>query len=122
MSLRDSLRKIQENKDKDINKDPNKDGKLSIFSRLLLHGGNASDASSTIYGLNHGAMEANPLFGSNPSSLKVALIKTGTSIGSDLLFSNMAKKHPKLANGLAKGMGIGLMAVAASNIHQTRKK
>jgi hypothetical protein len=97
------------------------DKKLSIFSRMLLHGGNASDAGSTIYGLKQGAVEANPVWGSAPSPYLVGGIKAGTSLAEDVGLSKLAKSRPKLANGLAKGIGIGMLAVAASNMHQAKK-
>jgi hypothetical protein len=96
-------------------------GKLSIFSRMILHGGNTADAGSTIYALKSGARESNPIYGNDPKGLKIGLIKAGTSIGTDFALSKLAKKHPKLANGLAKGLGVGLMAIAASNINQAKK-
>lgn len=38
-------------------------GTLTMPSLVMLLGGNAADAGSTIYALQHGARETNPLFG-----------------------------------------------------------
>jgi len=96
--------------------------KLSIISRAILHGGNASDLATTIHALDKpNVNEANPILGTDPSTLKLSLIKAGTSIGTDLLLSRLSKTHPKLANGMAKGLGIGMMLVAAHNLNTSRK-
>lgn len=103
------------------NKEKPDEKKLSKISRAILHGGNTSDAISTIYALkNPNVVEANRLYGRQSSNLKVAGIKAASSIVEDVLLSKLAKTKPKLANGLAKGIGIGMMMVAANNVNQGR--
>lgn len=114
------LSNLYGNVSKENEKSDNK--KLSILSRAIMHGGNTSDAASTIYALkNPNVIEANPIWGQRPSNLKVAAIKSAGSIVEDILLSKLAKHKPKLANGLAKGIGIGMMMVAANNIHQSKR-
>lgn len=99
------------------------EGKLSLFSRSILHGGNISDAGSTIYGINSGKVEEkNSFYGNNPSDIRVLLTKGLASVAEDLLLSKLAKHHPKLANNLAKITGGFNFGVAANNIYQTRKE
>jgi len=127
MAIFDNLKKyVKDKPDTTINtsettkEEPKK--KLTMLSRLILHGGNTADAGSTIHALGSGNVrEINPLFGGSPSNIKVALTKTGTSVIEDVLLNKLAKKHPKLANGLAKGIGIGMLAVAGNNIAQSKR-
>ena len=127
MSIFGNLKKYTKDEELDKSSTKTEDDeskrKLSIFSRILLHGGNAADLGSTIHALkNDNVKEANPIYGENPSALKLGLIKSGGSIGIDFALSKMAKKKPKLANGVAKGIGIGMLAVAANNMKQASNK
>ena len=100
---------------------PKTSGKLSKSSLAMLLGGNAADAASTIYALKRGARETNPLYGEQPSVGKLLAIKGGTTAGAYLLSKLLAKDRPKLANGLAKGLGAALTGVAAHNVMQARE-
>lgn len=96
-------------------------GTLSPLSLAMLLGGNGADAASTIYALRHdGVKEANPVYGSHPSAAKVMAIKGLGTAAQWAVLKMLAKQHPKLANGIAKGIGIGTGAVAANNIRQVK--
>lgn len=95
-------------------------GTLSPLSVGFLVGGNGMDAASTIYGLSRGAEELNPLLGSQPGAAKVIGMKALATVAQYLVLRKLAESHPKLANGIAKGAGIGLGLVGAHNFTQAR--
>lgn len=97
------------------------DGKLSGTSKAMLLGGNAADLLSTLYGLQHGALEQNPMYGGeNPSAAKVMAIKGAGTLASYLLMRQLAKRHPQAANLASKILGAGLGGVAAWNVSQAK--
>jgi hypothetical protein len=98
------------------------EGKLKLIPRIILHGGNVSDAITTLDALHNGQLEGNPIYGNQPSDLRILGTKIGTSLLTDYLLSKIAKQHPKLANGMAIGSGIGLGLIAAHNNSISRKK
>lgn len=90
--------------------------KLKLIPRLILHGGNGADLITTLDVLNSGqGKEANPIFGSDPNKGLLIGSKVASSLMTDYFLSKLAKKHPKLANGIAIGAGAGLSAIAARN-------
>lgn len=95
--------------------------RFTLASVLALAAGNGADGLSTIYALKHGVREANPVFGRSPHPAKVAAIKGATTVAEWLMLKKLAKDHPKLANGLAKGIGAAMAGVAAHNVYQGRK-
>lgn len=116
----EALRQVIEAMAQQAQTQPAEPGRLTLPSLLMLLGGNAADAGSTIYALNHGAREANPVLGSHPSAAKVLAMKGAGTAAQWLVLKLLAKEHPKLANGIAKGVGIGLGAVGAHNFGQAK--
>lgn len=95
-------------------------GSLSLPSLLMLLGGNGVDAGSTIYALQHGAREVNPIFGSNPSAAKVVALKGAGTAAQWALLKLLAKNHPKFANWMAKGAGGAMAGVGIHNFTQAK--
>lgn len=56
--------------------------------RWAYHGTNLADASTTVYGLNHGCKEGNPLLGEDPSDATIALFAVGSSVLYELVCNN----------------------------------
>lgn len=97
-------------------------GSLSPLSLAMLIGGNGLDAGSTIYALRQpGIREANPLLGSHPGTGTVLAAKVGGTAAEWLLLRLLAKKHPKLANGLAKGIGGAMAGIGVNNLRLAQK-
>lgn len=99
---------------------PDKKG-VSKWAQLATLGGHMGDAASTIYVQNKGGRDLNPVFGDHPSNAKVIGVKSGSAALQMLLQHLLGKRHPKLANGLGYGTGIGLGAVTAHNINVGKK-
>lgn len=99
------------------------EGKLKIFPRIVFHAGNTADAITTINALNNSNVEEGNklIYGSHPSDARVIATKAGVGILTDYYLRHLAKKHPKLANGIALGAGIGLSGIAIHNHNQRGK-
>jgi hypothetical protein len=72
--------------------------------------GQAADLVTTVQALNRGAVEANPLYGKQPSTAKLVAAKL-PMVGLGYLLHRIAPRNPKLAKGLAYaigGVGVGL--------------
>jgi hypothetical protein len=95
--------------------------RLTVPSMLALLGGNAADAGSTIYALRNGAREMNPVYGESPHPGKVVGIKAASTLAELLLLRKLAEHKPKLANGLAKGIGAAMGGIAIHNVRQAGK-
>lgn len=96
---------------------------LSKLSAGMLWGGAGADVGSTLYALSHGARESNPIYGSNPDALRLALIKGGSMALSHFLLNRFAKQGDgpnKTANLIAKLLGGAQGAIAAHNLTQAR--
>lgn len=95
--------------------------RVSPWAQLATGVGHGADAGSTIYALNHGGVEGNPIYGSRPSAGKIAAIKGGTAAMQMLMQHIIGKSHPGLANAMGFGTGAGLGGVAAHNLSMTKK-
>lgn len=91
---------------------------LSPLSLGMLVGGNGLDAASTIYALQNGARETNPILGDQPGAGKVLAVKGLGTLAQWLLLRKLAESKPELANWLAKGIGAGMAGVGAWNATQ----
>lgn len=83
----------------------------------VLGAGQAADALSTISALGReGTHEANSgIYGSHPSAARIAATKAAVMVPTALLLDKMHDEHPKLAQGLALGLGALGFALAAKN-------
>jgi hypothetical protein len=61
--------------------------------RYAYHAANAVDAGTTIYGVEHGCRETNPIAGDSPSTGKVVGIALATSAIYELVCSNTEEEH-----------------------------
>lgn len=95
--------------------------KLDGVSKGLLIGGNVADLGSTLYALNNGARETNPLYGDHPSAAKLLAVKGAGTLLQYILLNKFAKHHPTAANRVAKAIGAGLGGVSAWNLSQVKK-
>lgn len=85
---------------------------------LPIIGGNAFDLGSTLFALSkQNTYEANPFLRNADSSGMVA-IKTASTATQLWALNKLRKKHPKLARGIAIGIGVALSAVAVNNLRQ----
>ena len=102
---------------------PEKKSHTGMHASLgVMAGGQVADALTTIAALKRsGTEEGNPVYGRNPSAGKVLGIKAATMIPIALLLDRLHDKHPKLAKGLALGVG-GLGAGVAMHNAQVGKK
>lgn len=98
-----------------------KDGRLTVASMMALGAGNGLDAGSTVYALNRGAHETNPVYGAQPNAAKVLAIKGATTAGQLWLLKKMAKSHPKAANALAKISGAAMGVIGVHNLRQASR-
>jgi hypothetical protein len=95
-------------------------GKLPNWAKVFATSGQLSDLGSTIYGLQHGAHEANPIM---PQGLgPIVATKAGTTIGGLYGLSKLAESHPKLAKGLSIGMGSAGFIPALINTYRLTRK
>lgn len=102
--------------------DPPKKKELTKLSIGALTAANIADAASTIAALKQpGTREGNPLLGDHPSVGKVLAVKGATTAAQLLVLTKLGKKHPKVANGIAKGLSAVVGAVAVSNLTKGRK-
>lgn len=99
---------------------PPRDGRITVASMLALAAGNGLDAGSTIYALNHGARETNPVYGDQPSAAKVLAIKGAGTLAQYLILRALAKRHPKAANLTAKIIGGMTAGVGVKNLREVR--
>lgn len=84
--------------------------------------GGVADGLSTHQGLkNPNLQETNPLFGKNPSGAKIGAIKGVTGAVQALALDRLAKNKPKLAKGIAIGIGTLQAAIAANNMRLANK-
>lgn len=93
--------------------------KIAIPSLVI---GGAADGLSTHHALKQpGLQEGNPLYGKNPSGGRIGLIKGASAVSQLLLLDRLAKTKPKLAKGIAIGMGVLQAGVAANNMRLANK-
>lgn len=99
---------------------PDQKGKLPSWVLPYAIGGQAADAGTTLYGLNHNAQEQNPFL--PHSSLPIAATKAASTIAEVYGIRKLEKNHPKLAKGL--GIAVGSMGLipALMNLYQINKK
>jgi hypothetical protein len=71
--------------------------------------------------LNRGAVESNPLLGKRPSAAKLVAAKL-PMVGVGWLLAKIAPGHPKLAKGLAYGIGGVGFGLAIHNLRQGRAR
>jgi hypothetical protein len=79
-------------------------------------GGNASDLTLTLYALNRGKDEANPILhplGRHPVALAAA--KTGMTVSTMYALLKLHDRRPKLATSIAIGAAAVMLAVSAHN-------
>jgi hypothetical protein len=94
---------------------------VSKWAQLATLGGHAADAGSTIYALNHGGLEGNPIYGEHPSMGKIAAVKGGSAALQMLLQHVIGKSSPTAANVMGFGTGAALGGVAAHNLSVAKK-
>lgn len=93
--------------------------KMHKFGLPVMMGGQIADALSTISALKRpNTHEGNPIYGKKPSAGKVWGIKAATTLPTAYLLDRLASDHPKLALGLA--LGIGALGFGAAGWNQTR--
>lgn len=85
---------------------------------LVLILGSSADLSSTMYALNNGAREANPIM--TGSTAKMVAIKAGGTAGIIYLVNKLKKNKPKTANIVSCSIGAGFGAIAVHNIQVGR--
>lgn len=100
---------------------PKSDDRLTLASILALAAGNGADVASTVYALNRGAQEANPVYGTQPSAAKLLAIKGAGTAAQWLVLHKMAKSHPKIANAVAKVVGGANGALAVHNLRAAQQ-
>lgn len=96
--------------------------KLPMMASLGIMGaGQVADALSTHRAVKRGASESNPVYGKKPSLGKLLAIKAATNVPLAVVFEKLHKHHPKLARGLALGVGGVGFGLAAHNSRQGKK-
>ena len=84
--------------------------------------GNVFDISTTLYALqNPNVFEANPIVAKMDKPEMIAAKAASTCLQLWAL-QKLAKTHPKLARGIAIGIGVGMGAVGVNNIIQGKKR
>lgn len=93
-----------------------RDKRKSRNLELAFHALNAVDAVETLVFLKRGVREANPIYGPNPSALKLLTGKALGSIAYHFAINGLMRTDPKLARG-AQYVTLGLMGgVVAWNL------
>lgn len=80
------------------------------YSYFGLH---AMDLGLTLYALDNGAKELNPIMGQNP--YRIAAIKTGLVVGSYFLFRKFRQEHPVAARWTLLGLNILYSSIVLNN-------
>src|SRR5262245_18836259 len=83
-----------------------------ILPRLVLVGGHALDAATTIFNLNHGCVELNPRLGTHPSATKIIAAKASATAFTWVAMTAMEKigwKKGAAVLGYGSG-GVGMTA------------
>lgn len=99
---------------------PEPKGKLGKLSTSILLGGQAADGISTQFGLNKNMYESNPFMPSD--KVMNGIVKSATTAGELYALNKLSKNHPKLAKGLAIGVGASGIIPSLINIYRMNHK